>query len=122
MLALCPLLLRGQSLTNAGAPDWTGGRQRCLRPPPTAPPRKAAPGLQLPCRTTLAGDSSVAQPEPAPASGVPVVWEARNQRRAGNIWTLTGDVVVRYRGYILRADRWSTTNPPRSWTRKATCG
>ncbi len=47
----------------------------------------------------------VAQPEPEPVSGVPVVWEARNQRRAGNIWTLTGDVVVHYRDYILRADK-----------------
>jgi LPS-assembly protein len=47
----------------------------------------------------------VAQPEPAPAGGVPVEWEARNQSRAGDDWTLTGEVVVHYRGYTLRADK-----------------
>jgi LPS-assembly protein len=47
----------------------------------------------------------IAQPEPGPSSGVPVVWEARNQSRVGNTWTLTGEVVVHYRDYILRADK-----------------
>jgi len=47
----------------------------------------------------------VAQPEPAPASGVPVDWEAEKQSRAGDTWTLTGGVVVHYRNYILRADK-----------------
>ena len=47
----------------------------------------------------------VAQPEPEPASGVPVEWEAKNQSRVGDDWTLTGDVVVHYRDYILRADK-----------------
>jgi LPS-assembly protein len=46
----------------------------------------------------------VAQPEPAPPVGVPVQWEAQRQTRVGNTWTLTGDVVVHYRDYILRAD------------------
>jgi LPS-assembly protein len=47
----------------------------------------------------------VAQPEPAPASGVPVEWEAQEQSRVGDTWTLTGAVVVHYRDYILRADK-----------------
>jgi LPS-assembly protein len=47
----------------------------------------------------------VAQPEPEPAAGVPVEWEAQNQSRVGDTWTLTGAVVVRYRNYILRADK-----------------
>jgi LPS-assembly protein len=47
----------------------------------------------------------LAQPEPEPASGVPVTWEARSQSRVGTLWTLTGDVVVHYRDYILRADK-----------------
>jgi LPS-assembly protein len=47
----------------------------------------------------------VAQPEPEPAGGVPVEFEARKQSRVGDIWTLTGDVVVHYRDYILRADK-----------------
>jgi LPS-assembly protein len=47
----------------------------------------------------------VAQPEPAPATGVPVEWEAQEQSRVGDTWTLTGAVVVHYRDYILRADK-----------------
>jgi LPS-assembly protein len=47
----------------------------------------------------------VAQPEAAPAAGVPVEWEAQNQSRVGDTWTLTGEVVVHYRDYILRADK-----------------
>jgi LPS-assembly protein len=47
----------------------------------------------------------VAEPEPAPPSGVPVEWEAQSQSRQGDTWTLTGAVVVHYRGYILRADK-----------------
>jgi LPS-assembly protein len=47
----------------------------------------------------------VAQPEPAPESGVPVEWEAKRWTRVGDTWTITGDVVVHYRSYILRADK-----------------
>ncbi|MGO9317715.1 MAG: LPS-assembly protein LptD [Terracidiphilus sp.] len=47
----------------------------------------------------------IAQPEPGPSSGVPVTWEAQHQSRVGNTWTLTGEVVVHYRDYILRADK-----------------
>ena len=36
---------------------------------------------------------------------MPVEWEAQKQSRAGDIWTLTGEVVVHYRGYILHADK-----------------
>jgi LPS-assembly protein len=105
MLALCPLLLRGQSLTNA-APLTGQEAGNAVAPSADSPAPQSGSGLAA----SLPNDPGqeilpVAQPEPAPASGVPVVWEARNQRRAGNIWTLTGDVVVRYRGYILRADK-----------------
>ena len=47
----------------------------------------------------------MAQPEPEPATGVPVTWEAQNQSRVGDTWTLAGEVVVHYRDYILRADK-----------------
>src|ERR1039457_5223325 len=47
----------------------------------------------------------LAQPEPAPATGVPVQLEALRQTRAGDLLTLSGDVVVHYRDYILRADK-----------------
>jgi LPS-assembly protein len=47
----------------------------------------------------------MAEPEPAPATGVPVEWEAQSQSRVGDTWTLTGAVVVHYRDYTLRADK-----------------
>ena len=46
----------------------------------------------------------MAQPEPAPATGIPVLVEAQRQARVGDTWTLTGDVVVHYRDYVLHAD------------------
>ncbi len=47
----------------------------------------------------------LAQPEPVPATGVPVRFEAHSQSRVGDILTLTSDVVVHYKDYILRADK-----------------
>ncbi|MDR3799407.1 MAG: LPS assembly protein LptD [Terracidiphilus sp.] len=45
-----------------------------------------------------------AVPEPAPETGTPVEWEAKDQEWAGDTLTLTGDVVVHYRDYVIRAD------------------
>ena len=45
-----------------------------------------------------------AVPEPAPETGTPVEWEAQHQNWAGDTLTLTGDVVVHYRDYVIRAD------------------
>jgi LPS-assembly protein len=106
MLALCHLLVRGQALTNAAppaaqvaagadastanSPGQSGADAGLSSPLPDDPGQEVLP---------------VAQPEPASATGVPVEWEAQNQSRAGDTWTLTGDVVVHYRDYILRADK-----------------
>ncbi|MGO9324834.1 MAG: LPS-assembly protein LptD [Terracidiphilus sp.] len=46
----------------------------------------------------------MANPEPAPATGTPVEWEAKRQDWAGDTLTLTGDVVVHYEDYVLHAD------------------
>ena len=46
----------------------------------------------------------VATPEPMPQTGTPVEWEAKRQVWAGDTLTLTGDIVVHYRGYVIRAD------------------
>jgi LPS-assembly protein len=84
LLALCCLQPGAQTLTNA-----TAGA--ALSPDlPDDPGQEALP---------------LAQPEPMPATGVPVQLEAQRQSRAGDILTLTGDVVVHYKDYILRADK-----------------
>jgi LPS-assembly protein len=46
----------------------------------------------------------LAQPESTPATGTPVEWEAKRQEWAGDTLTLTGDVVVHYNDYVIRAD------------------
>jgi len=110
MLALCPLLLRGQSLTNA-APLTGQEAGNAVAPSADSPAPQSGSGLAA----SLPNDPGqeilpVAQPEPAPASGVPVVWEARNQRRAGNIWTLTGDVVV-HSGFFFEERQIGQVDP-----------
>jgi LPS-assembly protein len=47
----------------------------------------------------------VAHPEPIPATGVPIRWEALRQESAGDIATLTGEVVVYYKNYVIHADK-----------------
>jgi LPS-assembly protein len=76
------------------------------------PPAQAAPvSSQEPAtQSSLPDDPGqemvpVAQPEPVPATGTPIEWEAGRQTRVGNDWTLSGGVVVHYRDYTLRADR-----------------
>jgi LPS-assembly protein len=89
LLALCHLQTQGQALTNAAPPA-----AHTEEPPAVALPDD--PGEEL---------LPVAQLEPEPAGGVPVELEAKKQSRVGDLWTLTGDVVVHYRDYILRADK-----------------
>jgi len=93
LLALCHPQLRGQTLTNGVPPS---------RPDPQSTSASAY--------ETLPDDPSqqvlpIAQPEPAPATGMPVEWEAGRQDWAGDVLTLTGNVVAHYRDYVLRADK-----------------
>ena len=96
MLALCHLQIRGQALTNAApqSPPQPASAESAADLPQSALPDD--PGQEL---------LPVAEIEPAPASGVPVVWEAQDQSRVDDTWTLSGDVVVHYRNYTLKADR-----------------
>ncbi len=96
MLALCHLEIRGQALTNAAPP----AAQEAASAGPSAD-LQTADLPDDPSQETL----PVAEPEPQPASGVPVEWEAKNQSRVGDDWTLTGDVVVHYLDYTLKADK-----------------
>ena len=97
LLALCHLQLGGQVLTNAlRAPSYetpgpnVASKEGLIAQLPDDPGQEILP---------------VAQPQPAPSTGVPVHWEAGRQTRVGDTWTLSGGVVVHYRDYILRADR-----------------
>ncbi len=47
----------------------------------------------------------VAQVVPQEQQGVPVHISAREQGKSGDLWTLTGDVEIDYRDYIVRADK-----------------
>jgi len=47
----------------------------------------------------------VAVPEPAPLGGVPARWEALHQSRIGDDLTLTGEVVLYRKDYVVRADK-----------------
>jgi LPS-assembly protein len=97
VLALCHLQVGGQVLTNA----LPAPAQRATRAHASAAGDGDAPLPDDPGQETL----PVAKPEPEPATGVPVEWEARQQTRVGDTWTLSGEVVVHYRSYTLRADR-----------------
>jgi LPS-assembly protein len=104
LLALCHPQLQGQMLTNG------------LHSVQKAP---ASPSGQAESHDAASGESGtsplpddpgqeilpLAEPEPAPPTGVPVQVEAQHQDRIGDVWTLNGDVVVHYRDYVLSADR-----------------
>jgi LPS-assembly protein len=97
LLALCHPLLRGQVLTNALPPAT-------LQSSGAQSPANAAPDASLPDDPDQE-ILPIAEREPEPPSGVPIRWEARNQRRDGDIWTLDGEVIIYYRDYVLRADK-----------------
>ena len=46
----------------------------------------------------------IAHPLPQPETGVPVRWEALHQARTGDDWTLSGEVVLTYKDYVIHAD------------------
>ncbi len=101
LLALCHPLLRGQVLTNALPP---GAAQASTTPATVSGTDSNATYASLPDDP----DQEllpIAVREAEPPEGVPIRWEARNQRRLGDIWTLEGEVVVYYRNYVLHADK-----------------
>jgi LPS-assembly protein len=80
LLVLCHLQVSGQTLTNAVPSSSL----------PDDPDQEMLP---------------VAQPEPQPITGIPVVAAADNQEWKGNVWTGAGRVEFHYRDYILHADK-----------------
>ena len=101
LLLLCHAQMRAQLLTNALPPTGTPGT-----PPGALPGNMPAPSSS----ESLPDDPSqqllpIATPEPLPATGVPVRWEALQQTHAGDISTLTGEVVLYYKNYVVHADK-----------------
>lgn len=96
LLALCPVPLGGQTppATTVPSPASSTASSTSETLPQEQLPDD--PGQEL---------IPVAQPEPAPTTGVPVLLSAGTQTQAGNIWTGTGGVVVHYRDYVLSADK-----------------
>jgi LPS-assembly protein len=97
LLAVCHLQLSGQALTNAAPTaqrETSGAAETPATPDSNVLPDD--PGQEL---------IPIAVPEPAPATGTPVEWEALRQTWAGDTLTLDGKVVVHYEDYVIRADK-----------------
>jgi LPS-assembly protein len=110
LLGLCHLQLEGQTLLNGipSAPQQQGNTTQASPAGSILDP-SLTEDAQIPS-SSLPDDPDqqmlpVAQPEPRPVTGVPVEFEAERQTRVGDVLTLTGDVVIHYKGYILRADK-----------------
>ena len=96
VMTLCHLQLAGQMLTNALPPPQGAAAAGSAGQAPSTSQLPDEPGLEA---------IPIAKPEPAPASGIPLRWEARVQTWAGDTATLTGGVAIYYRDYIIRADK-----------------
>ncbi len=98
LLAACHLQLGAQApqvLTNVAPASQRGTSAAETPGAPSAAELPNDPGQEL---------MPQAVPEPAPETGTPVDGEAQHQNWAGDTLTLTGDVVVHYRDYVIRAD------------------
>jgi len=102
MLVLCHSQVGGQVLTNAMPP----AEKQAIGAQGSAAQSAAAADSASDLPDDPEGEAlPMAVMEPVSESGVPVTWEAEEQKREGELWTLSGEVVVHYRGYTLRADR-----------------
>ena len=92
LLLLCHPQMHAQLLTNAlpGTVTSTNPEAEVRGSVPDDPSQQVLP---------------VARVEPLPETGLPVKWEALKQTRVGDDWTLTGEVVLYYRDYVVRADK-----------------
>ncbi len=98
LLAACHLQLTAQPhqvLTNAAPAALLGSAAEVTPASTSASVLPDDPGQEL---------LPQAVPEPLPATGTPVDWEARRQEWVGDSLILTGDVTVHYGAYTLRAD------------------
>ena len=96
LILLCHPFVGAQTLTNGV--------------PPVATSSDTSAGKELPSGQDLPNDPSqeilpTANPEAVPMPGTAIRWVATEQSRSGEIWTLTGQVVIFYEDYVLQADK-----------------
>jgi LPS-assembly protein len=108
-LMLCHPQLRPQTLTKqfpAQAPDRTASAKTESNTGAPQQNTQAAP-TSLPDAPSLPDSPGypIAEVVEAPPAGVPVVFRADQQEKHGDVFTLTGEVRIEYKDYILTADR-----------------
>jgi LPS-assembly protein len=96
VITLCHLQLAGQMLTNALPPSQELSSTTNVAPIEPTAQLPDDPGQEV---------LPVAMPESVPESGVPIRVDADRQSRVGDTWTLSGNVVIHYGDYIIRADK-----------------
>jgi LPS-assembly protein len=68
---------------------------------------KQFPSASGPSSLPDAPDYPIAEVVTAPAAGVPVRFESRQQEKHGEVYSLIGDVKIEYKDYVLTADKVS---------------
>jgi LPS-assembly protein len=101
LLCLCHPLLWAQELTKEFPRDAMG---MTASDAPPAPQQESADATSLPDAPS-ASYIPVAVPETQPPTGTPVHMRYNELTKQGDLWTMSGEVVIEYRDYILRADR-----------------
>jgi LPS-assembly protein len=95
LCSLCHPQVGAQALAKQFPPTVAAVQSAPQSAPPDPLPEEPRPQDQIP----------VAQVVPAIEQGVPVRIAAREQGKRGDIWTLSGEVEIHYRDYIVRADK-----------------
>jgi LPS-assembly protein len=92
--------------------------QPCERSRAAAGPRASLPDHSPPD----APGYPIAEVVAAPPTGVPVKLISNQQEKHGSVYTLTGDVRIDYKDYILTADKVSYDRTPATPRPMAMCG
>ena len=105
LFLLCHAQMQAQLLTNA-LPGTLAPGPAAVESPQQAPSQP----VPAPEPAVLPDDPSqqvlpLARPEAPPPVGVPVHWEALQQTHIGDVSTLTGEVVLYYKNYVVHADK-----------------
>jgi LPS-assembly protein len=84
---------------------WAQTLTKQLPPPETGQQAPSAAADPPSDADSARSSIPIAQVVPPAETGTPVRIAAREQGKSGDIWTLSGDVEIHYRDYIVRADK-----------------